>query len=252
MYPYKVGQKVLFTSVSGEEAIYTISYINGLGEMFYLGGKHWCLPKDCIKPYFEIGDRVKILSKTVASGTETTEYKIGEIKEIELMSRNCIYFEKDGAFRPTDLEWMPEEKESKAMYKLLKSFNSEDIKDAQGNINNVEFMKHYIDFLEHYGPFGGVCDFNFDAFIANAKPEWIEFILKHKFIEKIEKTYKIDTELTEDEFGYLISCLNVSIAQFMENQKCNTYPSKTLKEDAVSVLGQKVFNKFDDIYPFKS
>ena len=244
MYPYKVGQKVISIKSANHikegdicvvESVYS-NYVMCIHKEWHLA-----LHTDYLKPYFEVGDRVRTLDNNIND----------VLKIIKRDDINSLYFTNYGCYHATELKWMPEEKGSKAMYKLLKSFNGKDIKDATPDADDVEFMKHYITYLEKFGLYTVIgYDYSFATFIKDAKPEWIEFLLKHKFIEKIEKTYKIDTELTEDEFKYLMSHLNMPLYDFIKWMKnsSNLYNCNYKNESQLGRTQVNIYKKFSDIY----
>jgi len=315
-YPYKVGQKIKCLDLPQIQGCYKINEIDTSGIYIILEKLRIHLIFSNIEPYFKIGDRIRILNKSIHCNLYKCKYNVENIDYINhIWDKGSISLKKYDyySFAAKDLEWMPkqeegevkmkkndkvriigktfgaklektpfkindiikitdnyqadsfgilgwgfnkqdlelvkEEKKEMKKYTLIKSFNAKDIKYAQSrNGNCSEFKDEYIKFLEIYGD-NTIYKSMFNQFIRNATEKQIEFCIQHGFIkEKEEKKYKIETELTEDEFRYLMSHLNMCDSGFKNAMEMGSNSYNYDYKDKSDKIQMNVFIKFKNIF----
>ena len=199
----------------------------------------------------KIGDKVRILGKSRHCSIYKCKYNIDDIDIINfIFDVGTISLKEHNyySFLPQDLELVKKEKKEMKKYTLLKTFNAVDIKAAQPDTNCSEFKDEYIKFLERYGKYY-IEEHNFSNFIKDATEKQIKFCTQHGFIKEIkEKKYKIETELTENEFRYLMSHLNMSDSGFKAVMEMGSNSYNYDYKNKSDKIQMDTFKKFKNIF----
>ena len=166
---------------------------------------------------FKVGDKVRILGKTNAYGLASTGLQIGDIVTVAEVGANyfIVINNLPYHFNFQDAELVKEDE--KVEYKQLRDISGVEIEKAQGDVKCPEFNEEFVDYLQEFNYWPNA---NLSKLLLYANPKWIEFLIKHKFIEEVKPEFKSFTLTlkvdTKDELLTLWHRLNCNGEEFKE------------------------------------